>query len=107
MSRGGRVKRAGDDMQGEDVELTARHQHADEKSPYERLLGDAIRGDAGLFTSDEAVEAAWRVVDPVLRDHAPVEIYEPGTWGPTSARSEEDTAEIQSLMRISYAVYCL
>src|SRR3546814_15256249 len=85
ISTGVRVKRAGDDMQGEDVELTARHQHADEKSPYERLLGDAIRGDAGLFTSDAAVEAAWRVVDPVLRDHAPVEIYEPGTWG----RSEE------------------
>src|SRR3546814_394884 len=54
-------------MRGEDVELTARHQHVDEKSPYERLLGDAIRGDAGLFTSDAAVEAAWRVVDPVQR----------------------------------------
>src|SRR3546814_5204765 len=78
-----------------------RSQHADEKSPYERLLGDAIRGDAGLFTSDAAVEAAWRVVDPVLRDHAPVEINEPGT------RSEEHTSELQSLMRISYAVFCL
>src|SRR3546814_6147986 len=82
ISTGVRVKRAGDDMRGEDVELTARHQHVDEKSPYERLLGDAIRGDAGLFTSDAAVEAAWRVVDPVLREHAAVEIYEPGTWGP-------------------------
>src|SRR3546814_13353341 len=41
--------------------------------------------DAGLFTSDAAVEAAWRVVDPVLREHAAVEIYEPGTWGPASA----------------------
>src|SRR5690606_28478443 len=85
ISTGVRVKRAGDGMVGEDVELTARHQHADEKSPYERLLGDAIHGDAGLFTSDAAVEAAWRVVDPVLREHAAVETYEPGTWGPVSA----------------------
>jgi glucose-6-phosphate 1-dehydrogenase len=82
-----RVKRAGDEMRGEDVELLARHQHEEEKSPYERLLGDAIRGDAGLFTSDEAVEAAWRVVDPVLQDHPRVEPYEPGTWGPASAAS--------------------
>ncbi|HZW17872.1 MAG TPA: glucose-6-phosphate dehydrogenase [Luteimonas sp.] len=87
ISTGVRVKRAGDEMLGEDVELTARHQYADEKSPYERLLGDAIRGDTGLFTSDESVEAAWRVVDPVLGDHAAVEPYEPGTWGPASARS--------------------
>ncbi|MGY0652732.1 glucose-6-phosphate dehydrogenase [Luteimonas sp. A537] len=85
ISTGVRVKRAGDQMRGEAVELTARHQHVDEKSPYERLLGDAVRGDAGLFTSDEAVEAAWRVVDPVLQEHAPVESYEPGSWGPASA----------------------
>ena len=87
IANGVRVKRAGDAMRGEDVELTARHQHDDEKSPYERLLGDAIRGDAGLFTSDAAVEAAWRVVDPVLKEHAPAEAYEPGTWGPASAAS--------------------
>jgi len=87
IATGVRVKRAGDEMRGERVELTARHQHAVEKSPYERLLGDAIRGDTGLFTSDESVEAAWRVVDPVLRDHPPVEAYDPGTWGPASATS--------------------
>src|SRR5690606_37132141 len=85
ISTGVRVKRAGDRMLGDDVELTARHQHLDEKSPYERLLGDALRGDSWSFTSDESVEAAWQVVDPVLHDHAPVEIYEPGTWGPASA----------------------
>ena len=87
ISTGVRVKRVGDQMRGEAVELTARHQHVDEKSPYERLLGDAIRGDTGLFTSDEAVEAAWRVVDPVLGEHAALESYEPGTWGPASAAS--------------------
>jgi glucose-6-phosphate 1-dehydrogenase len=85
ISAGARVKRAGDGMRGEDVELLARHQDADEKSPYERLLGDAIRGDNGLFTSDAAVEAAWRVVDPVVGDGAKVETYDPGTWGPSSA----------------------
>ena len=85
ISTGIRVKRAGDGMLGEGIELTARHQHIDAKSPYERLLGDAIRGEAGLFISDAAVEAAWRVVDPVLRTHAPAEIYEPGSWGPQAA----------------------
>ncbi|GAB3319043.1 glucose-6-phosphate dehydrogenase [Luteimonas notoginsengisoli] len=87
IATGVRVKRAGDAMRGENVELTARHQHVDEKSPYERLLGDAIRGDTALFTSDAAVEAAWRVVDPVLKDHRAAEAYEPGTWGPASAAS--------------------
>ena len=87
ISAGVRVKRAGDAMVGDDVELTARHQHIDEKSPYERLLGDALRGEDGLFTSDAAVEAAWRVVDPVLREHPAAEQYEPGTWGPASAAS--------------------
>ena len=85
ISAGARVKRAGDEMQGEDVELLMRHQHEDEKSPYERLLGDALNGDAALFSSDAAVEAAWRVVDPVLGDRAKVESYEPGTWGPALA----------------------
>jgi glucose-6-phosphate 1-dehydrogenase len=67
------------------VELVARHSSQTEKSPYERLLGDAIRGDAQLFTRDDSVEAAWRVVDPVLSNPQPVQEYEPGTWGPQSA----------------------
>ncbi|MEP6907591.1 MAG: glucose-6-phosphate dehydrogenase [Pseudoxanthomonas sp.] len=85
ISAGVRVKRAGFEMQGEDVELLMRHQHEDEKSPYERLLGDALNGDAALFSSDAAVEAAWRVVDPVLGSRTKLETYEPGTWGPASA----------------------
>jgi glucose-6-phosphate 1-dehydrogenase len=87
ISTGARVKHAGDEMRGDDVELLARHQHVDEKSPYERLLGDALRGDTGLFTSDDAVEAAWRVVEPVLAGGGKVEAYEPGSWGPASAAS--------------------
>jgi len=84
---GGRVKRNGDVMRGEDVELVARHQPAGAAPPYERLLGDALRGDAALFTRDEAVEAAWRVVDPVLDLPGPVATYESGSWGPPSQRT--------------------
>lgn len=93
ISAGARVKRTGDEMRGEDVELLMRHQHEDEKSPYERLLGDALNGDAALFSSDAAVEAAWRVVDPVLSDRAKAEAYEPGTWGPASAAALIDGGE--------------
>ena len=85
ISAGARVKRPGEEMVGDAVELVARHSVAGEKSPYERLLGDAIRGDASLFTRDDGVEAAWRIVDPVLRDPAPVAEYAPGTWGPDAA----------------------
>src|SRR5690606_11222063 len=82
---GARVKRNGETMRGDEVELVARHQPAGAATPYERLLGDALRGDAGLFTRDEAVEAAWRVVDPVLDLPGAVESYEAGSWGPRSA----------------------
>ena len=85
ISAGALVKRNGEEMRGEPVELIARHHTQTEKSPYERLLGDAIRGDTSLFTQDDSVEAAWRVVDPVLSDPRPVVEYEPGTWGPAAA----------------------
>ena len=85
ISAGVRVKAAGDEMRGDPVELVARHQLQGEKSPYQRLLGAALRGDASLFTRDEAVEAAWRVVDPVLGAGTPLSFYEPGTWGPAEA----------------------
>ncbi len=87
ISEGARVKRQGEAMVGDAVELVARHSLAGEKSPYERLLGDAIRGDASLFTRDDGVEAAWRVVDPVLNSTIPVAEYTPGTWGPAAARA--------------------
>jgi glucose-6-phosphate 1-dehydrogenase len=82
---GARVKLPGEAMAGEEVELVARHQHGDEMDPYERLLGDAARGDATLFARQDGVEAAWRVVDPVLNDATPLYEYEPGTWGPAEA----------------------
>ena len=93
IATGARIKRPGEHMVGEAVELVARHAVTGEKSPYERLLGDAIRGDASLFTRDDVVEAAWRVIDPILRSAAPVAEYEPGTWGPASARAVIADAE--------------
>jgi glucose-6-phosphate 1-dehydrogenase len=85
ISEGALVKRNGEQMHGDPVELIARHHSESEKSPYERLLGDAIRGDTSLFTKDDSVEAAWRVVDPVLTAGTAVLEYEPGTWGPRAS----------------------
>ena len=85
IGEGALVKRNGEHMHGDPVELIARHHSESEKSPYERLLGDAIRGDTSLFTLDDCVEAAWRVVDPVLTAATPVLEYEPGTWGPRAS----------------------
>ena len=59
-------------MRGEPVELIARHEPRSEQLPYERLLRDALRGDSSLFTRDDSVEAAWRVIDPVLGNAEPV-----------------------------------
>jgi glucose-6-phosphate 1-dehydrogenase len=80
-----RAKVPGEKLKGETVELLARHQHPDELPPYERLLGDAMRGDPTFFAREDSVLAAWRVVEPVLDDATPVHPYEPGTWGPTEA----------------------
>ena len=58
---------------------------ADEMDAYERVLGDAMHGDATLFAREDYVEEAWRIVDPVLKAGTPVHEYEPGTWGPKDA----------------------
>jgi glucose-6-phosphate 1-dehydrogenase len=93
IGEGALAKLVGEDMRGEPVELIARHNTQEEKSPYERLLGDAVRGDTSLFTQDDSVEAAWRVVDPVLKGGLPVIEYEPGTWGPQAAAKIVDAGE--------------
>jgi len=82
---GMRVKQPGEHMLGEDVELIATHQSGSDMAPYERLLGDALKGDQALFANEEAVEAQWRIVDPVLESPTPVLVYEPGSWGPAEA----------------------
>jgi glucose-6-phosphate 1-dehydrogenase len=67
----------------ESVELLASHHPgADEMDAYERVLGDAMAGDASLFAREDYVEEAWRIVDPVLKAGTPVYDYEPRSWGP-------------------------
>jgi glucose-6-phosphate 1-dehydrogenase len=84
---GMRVKLPGELMQGEDAELIANHQEPDEMSPYERLLGDAMHGDASLFTQDQSIEAQWRIVQPILDDATSPFEYEPNSWGPAEANA--------------------
>jgi glucose-6-phosphate 1-dehydrogenase len=60
----------------------SRYPRADEMDAYERVLGDAMAGDATLFARQDYVEEAWRIVDPVLKAGTPVFDYEPNTWGP-------------------------
>ena len=80
-----RVKRAGKDFLGDQKELFLVEEEAGEQSPYERLLTDAMAGDGALFTREDAVEAAWAVVQPILAAPPPVIVYAPGTWGPPAA----------------------
>jgi glucose-6-phosphate 1-dehydrogenase len=80
-----RAKKPGEAMVGEPVELFALHHDGTEEPPYQRLIGDAIRGDQSLFAREDWVEAAWRIVDAVLDLTAAPFIYEPGTWGPPEA----------------------
>jgi len=72
-----------DAMAGSAIELLAcQNSGADDMSAYERLLSDALKGDATLFAREDYVEEAWRIVDPVLKADVPVQPYEPQTWGP-------------------------
>ena len=71
-------------MIGEQVELLASHYPgAEETDAYERVLGDAMAGDATLFAREDYVEEAWRIVDPVLKADTPIYEYEPRSWGPS------------------------
>jgi glucose-6-phosphate 1-dehydrogenase len=73
-------------MAGTPVELLVSYRPSgDEMSPYERLLGDAMRGDPALFAREDSVEEAWRIVDPITDCTKPTPVYEPGTWGPPEA----------------------
>ena len=85
LSLGARAKVPGERLRGEDVELIACHDQKDEMGPYERLLGDAMRGDQMLFARQDSVEEAWRVVEPVLGNATPLYPYDSGTWGPAEA----------------------
>lgn len=87
---GARVKHHGDGWVGDTVELAAvKPTDPDEMDPYERLLGDAIDGEGILFTREDAVEAAWQIVQPVLNQPGQHDkefyFYEPKSWGPEEA----------------------
>jgi len=84
---GANVVAPGDETRSEIAEIVGlRLPPADERDAYERVLGDAVHGDATLFAREDYVEEAWRIVDPVLTDGLPVQEYEPGTWGPEDTR---------------------
>lgn len=83
---GALIKEPGDTMKGIPTELAlVDRTSCDEMSAYERLLGEAMDGDQTLFARQDAVEAAWAIVDPVLGDATPVHQYKPGSWGPDAA----------------------
>lgn len=82
---GVRVKTPGERMVGRDVELEMHRRAADDMPPYERLLGDASKGNSELFSRQDLIESQWRIVDPIMGNVTPLYPYEPGTWGPEEA----------------------
>ena len=85
LARGLRVKRPGEQMVGREIEQVACENPAGDMLPYERLLGDAMRGNASLFGREDTIDAQWRIVDPVLDLPTAPFSYEPGSWGPAEA----------------------
>jgi glucose-6-phosphate 1-dehydrogenase len=84
---GARAKHSGEAMTGQNVELFVSNQMANEMGAYERLIGDAMKGDSNLFARADGVIAAWRIVEPILGNNASIFEYEKGTWGPFEANS--------------------
>ena len=82
---GVRVKTPGERMVGRDVELEMHREAVNDMPPYERLLGDASKGNNELFSRQDLIEAQWRIVEPVLDNVTPYYTYAPGTWGPEEA----------------------
>jgi glucose-6-phosphate 1-dehydrogenase len=65
--------------------VASHHPGAEEMDAYEKVLGDAMAGDATVFAREDYVEEAWRIVEPVLKAETPVFEYAQGTWGPKEA----------------------
>jgi glucose-6-phosphate 1-dehydrogenase len=88
---GARAKRPGEGMYGEPVELSVMENKGGGRlDPYERLIGEAMAGDPTLFARQDAVEAAWAIVEPVLDRSSPVFRYDCGSLGPSEAKSLVD-----------------
>jgi glucose-6-phosphate 1-dehydrogenase len=86
IAAGAQIKKPGEAMESAPTELKLVQQtQGDEMDAYERLLGDAMAGDHLLFTRQDAVEAQWAIVQPILGDSTAVQEYQPGTWGPAEA----------------------
>lgn len=85
LNLGAQIKRSGPGLESMPVELSAVNAQADNYFPYEILLAGAMHGDLMLFVREDAVEAAWTIVDPVIGERTPLYGYEPGTWGPIEA----------------------
>ena len=84
IAMGTNVMAPGEALKLEAVEMVAsRRPRPEEMEAYERVLGDAMAGDATLFARQDYVEEAWRIVDPVLKAGTPIHEYEKGTWGPS------------------------
>ena len=82
------AKRAGKEAyQPADFVTLFERQPGEDPEPYERLLDDALRGEPGLFTREDAIEQTWRIVQPLIDEPGEVETYEPGSWGPEGAKS--------------------
>jgi glucose-6-phosphate 1-dehydrogenase len=79
------VKVPGVELIGNDIEVLANYHPPDQMLAYERILGDALRGESVVFASETGVEQMWCIVDPVLGDATPVHEYDQGTWGPAAA----------------------
>ena len=90
---GAQIKKPGEHMDSEPTELkVVQRPEGEEMDAYERLLGDAMAGDHLLFTRQDAVEAQWAIVQPILGDVTPALEYQPGTWGP--AKAQDMTSEV-------------
>jgi len=83
IAMGANVIAPGEETVSQTTEMVATQlPRADEMDAYERVLGDAMHGDATLFAREDYVEEAWRIVDPLVKAGTPVYEYEPGSWGP-------------------------
>jgi glucose-6-phosphate 1-dehydrogenase len=85
IAAGARTKTPGERMAGEEVELFVCNASREAREAYERLIGDAVGGDATLFAREDSVEAAWAIVDPIVHHGGAVYRYDPGSWGPREA----------------------
>jgi len=88
IAMGANVIAPGEETVSQTTEMVATQlPRADEMDAYERVLGDAMHGDATLFAREDYVEEAWRIVDPLVKAGTPVYEYEPGSWGPKEVDS--------------------